>query len=242
MTQHLRDAQTDLSSLPTAGDIYHQQPAHQTNVTTITDTVVQHLLEDQCGVEPPSLVEPPPSAQLTDVANSLQHRKTDLQSREASMLTQMQGMMMMMSNGNNYNHNKNPRGNSQGRGRGRTRDRNTNRPTNRSHARSYCWSHGVCAHTDIDCRTPATGHQTTAMFANMQNGSTSGCYWMTWQVGTTDNIPINENLYCNTVVVPLSTFASHNQYAILDSVPQKLLLHPRMLHIFLIRQQFMTDL
>jgi hypothetical protein len=33
----------------------------------------------------------------------------------------------------------------------------------------------------------------------------------------TDNIPINKNVYCNTVVVPLSTFASHNQYAILDS-------------------------
>jgi hypothetical protein len=47
---------------------------------------------------------PAPATHLADVANSLQRRETDLQSREASMLTQMQDMMTMMrSNNNNGN-------------------------------------------------------------------------------------------------------------------------------------------
>jgi hypothetical protein len=47
MTQHFRDAQTDLSSLPTAGDVFHQQPSHQANVATMADLVAQRLLDDQ---------------------------------------------------------------------------------------------------------------------------------------------------------------------------------------------------
>jgi hypothetical protein len=48
MMEHLRDAQSDLSLLPTAGDMYHQPPAdHQANnVTTMADLVVQRLLDD----------------------------------------------------------------------------------------------------------------------------------------------------------------------------------------------------
>jgi hypothetical protein len=41
LIQHLRDAQTDLSSLPAAGDIYHQQPPHQANVATMAELVAQ---------------------------------------------------------------------------------------------------------------------------------------------------------------------------------------------------------
>jgi hypothetical protein len=66
MTQHLREAQSDLSSLPTAGDMYHQPPEHQANnVTTMADLVVQHLLDD------PRL-NPPVSSQ---------HQPTHLQNR-----------------------------------------------------------------------------------------------------------------------------------------------------------------
>ena len=43
LTQHLRDAQTDLSSLPTAGDVSHHQPPHQANIPRIADPLV-HLL------------------------------------------------------------------------------------------------------------------------------------------------------------------------------------------------------
>jgi hypothetical protein len=47
MMEHLCDAQIDLSSLPTAGDMYHQQPPHQTNITTMAELVAQRLLDDQ---------------------------------------------------------------------------------------------------------------------------------------------------------------------------------------------------
>jgi hypothetical protein len=40
MLQHFREAQNDLSTIPTAADVYHQQPVHHANaVTTMADTV-----------------------------------------------------------------------------------------------------------------------------------------------------------------------------------------------------------
>jgi hypothetical protein len=175
MTEHLRDAQTDLSSLPTAGDVYHQQPPHQANLATITDLVLQRLLDEQQPVEPPSRSEPPPADPTTEAANSLQRREIDLQSREASMMTQMQEMMTMMRN-NTHNSRG---GQNSGRGRGRGRGRDNDRRNNRSQPQMYCWTHGSCAHASANCRTQATGHQPTATFTNMMNGSTHGCYWMT---------------------------------------------------------------
>ena len=58
LTQHLRDAQTDLSSLPTAGDVCHQQPAHQANMAAIADLVLHRLL-DEPRADPPSPAHPP---------------------------------------------------------------------------------------------------------------------------------------------------------------------------------------
>jgi hypothetical protein len=124
MMEHLRDAQSDLSSLPTAGDMYHQPlPAdHQANnVTTMADLVVQRLLDDPhlnppvpgpayMPAEPPlPLPVPvqPPAAPLTDLANSLQRQETDLQSREASMMTQIHEMMNLLCSGNNNNNSGN---------------------------------------------------------------------------------------------------------------------------------------
>jgi hypothetical protein len=96
-------------------------------------------------------------------------------------------MMLTMMNSNNNNNNNNSNRhhrdnhnrdgrNSQGRGRGRSGGRGID---NRSQTRLYCWSHGACAHTSPDCNRPTTGHQATATFSNMMNGSTNGCYWLT---------------------------------------------------------------
>jgi hypothetical protein len=128
LTQHLRKAQTDLSSLPTAGDVCHRPPAHQANMATIADLVLQRLLDEQGAelpphIEPPPPSKPPPAAPVTDVANSLQRRESDLlQSREATMRTQMQDMMasMLRNNGNNNNNNNNDCR------RNRNNDRNNN--------------------------------------------------------------------------------------------------------------------
>jgi hypothetical protein len=110
---HFCEAQADLNSLPTAGDICHQQPAHQANIATMADLVAQHFLKDQtilqnaCTMTHPTGTEPAPPESLTDVANSLQCQETDLQFREASMMPQMQDMMMTMMRNNNNNNNNN---------------------------------------------------------------------------------------------------------------------------------------
>ena len=89
LTQHLRDAQSDLSSLHTAANVYHHQPPRNANLATIADLVLQRLYNKQAEtpspVEPVPSVEPTPIDTFTDVANGLQRRETDLQSREAAM-------------------------------------------------------------------------------------------------------------------------------------------------------------
>ena len=78
MITHFREAQTDLSNLPTAGDIYHRQPAHKANITTMADLVAQRLMDEQTAMQnayaatPPPVAAPAPPDHLTDVANSLQ--------------------------------------------------------------------------------------------------------------------------------------------------------------------------
>ena len=196
MLTHLREAQADLTNLPTAGDIYNQQPAHQANnIAAITDLVAQRLLDEQAAyaaMPPPGVPASAPPDHLTDVANSLQRRETDLQTRETAMMSQMRDMMMSMmnnnntnnnNNNNNYNSNRGGRNNNSNRGgrnyQGRGGERSGGRGNTRSTTRLYCWSHGACAHTSVDCNRPATGHQTTATFSNMMEGSKNGCYWIT---------------------------------------------------------------
>jgi hypothetical protein len=127
--QHLRDDHSDLSALPTAGDVYHHQPPHHANLATIADLVLQRILEEQGPpprVEQAPRVEPPPVDNHTEVANSLQRRETDLQSQEAAMRTQMQDMMSsMMRNNNNNNGNGNGNRNN-GNGNGNRNNGNHN--------------------------------------------------------------------------------------------------------------------
>jgi hypothetical protein len=95
MLEHFRDAQSDLSSLPSAGDIFHQQPPHQANaVATMADLVAQRLLDAMPTDDPPSIVPPP------DTANAaFQQRDSSLAARKAALLTQMTEMMSLMRTG-----------------------------------------------------------------------------------------------------------------------------------------------
>jgi hypothetical protein len=176
MLEHFRDAQADLSALPTTADVYHQQPPHQANaVSTMADLVAQRLLD---AMPPPE----EPHAERAELANAIQ-RESDMQARETAMHTQMQEMLALMraaSTNPSNNRNRNP---SHGRGRGRGTDRNNDRgrgrpPNTRTNTRDYCWSHGACAHIGRDCNTPAPGHQAEATFADMRGGSTEACYWL----------------------------------------------------------------
>jgi hypothetical protein len=59
MLNHFWDAQSNLSSLPNAGDIFHQQPPHQANsFATMADLVAQRLL-DALPTDDIHLVPPP---------------------------------------------------------------------------------------------------------------------------------------------------------------------------------------
>ena len=174
MLDHFRDAQSDLSSLPNAGDVFHQQPPHQANsVAAMADLVAQRLL-DAPPADAPSMVTPPPD----DVANAaFQQRDSALAAREAALLTQMTEMMSLMRSGlpNNNNNQRNAARNPRSGRTGRTGGRGRNTAPA---ARAYCWSHGVCAHSSSQCNNPLPGHQTSATFANMQGGNTSNCFWL----------------------------------------------------------------
>jgi hypothetical protein len=138
LIRDLRDAQNDLRALPTASDVYHQQPPHHNaNIATIADLVLQRLLDEQGQgspsppVEQAPRVEPPPVDSFAETANSLQRRETDLQSREAAMRTQMQEMMSSMMRNNNANNNNNNGNRNNGNRNNRNNgNRNGNRNNN----------------------------------------------------------------------------------------------------------------
>ena len=168
MITHFREAQEDLASLPTAGDMFHQANA----MTTMADLVAQRLLEAM--PPPPEVVVPP-----TDTINTtITQREVSLAAREAALLAQMQEMMTVMRTGAVNNHSQQRRNNrNRGGGGGRNNDttagnNNTNNGNRQAGPRQYCWSHGACAHNGVGCNSPHNGHQPTATFANTMGGST----------------------------------------------------------------------
>ena len=178
MLNHFRDAQSNLSSLPNAGDIFHQQPPHQANsVATMADLVAQRLL-DALPTDDIHLVPPPAPGVVNNAA--FQQRDSALAAREAALLAQMTEMMSLMRTGlpNANNNQRHPR-NSRSTRHGRATDCSGGRGRNTAPAaRAYCWSHGACAHPSCHCNNPLPGHQTSATFANMHGGNTSNCFWL----------------------------------------------------------------
>jgi hypothetical protein len=173
MLTHFRDAQSDLSSLPTAGDIFHQQPAHQANaVSAMADLVAQRLLDTLPPDTSPIVALP------TDAANAaFQLRDSVLAACEAALLTQMSEMMSLLRTGSSSSHASSQRDNRSSRGRsGRSNGRG--RGSTAPAPRAYCWSHGACAHPSSACNHQLPGHQPGATFANMQGGSTTNCFWL----------------------------------------------------------------
>ena len=178
MMEHFRDAQSDMNSLPTAGDVYHQHHGNaNSSVIAIADLVAQRLLDTANAADasaPPEAVLPVANAVIADREASL------LLQHEAALLTQMQAMMATFT----------PRNNRTARNRGPRNDRApasapaaANVPNNRSTrttptARAYCWTHGLCAHASSQCNSRLVGHQVTATFANMQGGSKNNCFWI----------------------------------------------------------------
>ena len=178
MGQHAHPfSQTDLQSLPTAGDLYHH-PHSANAVTAMADLVAQRLQE--LYPSPPD--DNPPAASPSpalDQANSLQTRESSLAAREAALLTQMTEMMSLMRNTSRSRNRNNNRAN-------RPADNPATPPAAPPEGRQrctlgpqqYCWSHGWCAHNSAACNNQSPGHQVTATVTNMQGGSTNNCFWI----------------------------------------------------------------
>ena len=182
MLEHFRDAQSDLSSLPTTGDMFQAPNNHQANAvaTIMADLVAQRLLDSMPSTEDLAIVPAPIFP--TDAANALfQARELSIAAREAALITQMTEMMALMRAGSTTGTptpNNNQHNNNRGRGAGRHNGRSGGKGTAAS-PRHHCWSHGWCAHTSDQCKHPLPGHKTTATSTNMQGGNTTKCFWIT---------------------------------------------------------------
>ena len=90
----------------------------------------------------------------------------------------MQGFQNQQQNNNNRNNNRNNNNrNFNFNGGAQFGQQNFNGNTNRQgppKQKYYCWSHGVCNHPGINCRTPNQGHQPYATFQNPMGGTMKG--------------------------------------------------------------------
>ena len=145
---------------------------HQANVTTMADLVAQRLLD---AIPPPDLTDTTVASTLaTDPTPTAMINVAHPPSRDTALLEQMQAMMTMMMASSS------PRSQSGGRGRGR--GRHTSRTPGRGSAQTpwqYCHTHGACAHDGASCNNHGADHKKEATFANMLDGSTAHCYWIT---------------------------------------------------------------
>jgi hypothetical protein len=176
MMEHFRDAQTDMNSLPTAGDVYHQHHGNANSVIAIADLVAQRLLDAANAADasaPPDAVLPTANAVIAD-------REASLLQREAALLTQMQAMMATFnpSRNNRTTRNRGPRNDRVPAAAPAAANAPNNRSARTPPARAYCWTHGLCAHASSQCNSRLVGHQVTATFADMQGGSTNNCFWI----------------------------------------------------------------
>ena len=169
MALHFREAQEDLSSLPTAGDTYHQA----NTMSTMADLVAQRLLDTM-----PTTPEVEPSVETINTA--ITQREISLAAREAALVAQMQELTTLMRTGtiNTNSRTRNQR-NNRGRGAAGGSGRpNDNTAANKNRNRLYCWSHGACAHGSTECNNQLPGHVPTATFHNMQGGSTKNLQYV----------------------------------------------------------------
>jgi hypothetical protein len=125
--------------------------------------------------EAPPYPPPPPLPAPMPQANAVvpvDPNATALQAMMQNMQLMHDAMHQQYSQGRGRGRG---RGGGRGRGRGRTPGRG---PDRQSRGGKYCHTHGNCAHSGSECRTPGPTHSNEAMFANMMGGSTAQCYWI----------------------------------------------------------------
>ena len=81
------------------------------------------------------------------------------------MQRQMDMMQTMITQVCQLVNNSNPAPSRPRQGQNRSGRRNPNQC-------KYCWTHGLCNHLGIECRSKAEGHKDTATLENRMGGST----------------------------------------------------------------------
>ena len=132
-------------------------------VTRVSSDIQAHLNV----IQGPPPTPPPEPEEIPPLQPAAQHVTTD--ALVTQLIQQNQEMMRLLATSNN---NRNTRR----RPRPSTGPR-PGQPTRPLPARinKYCWTHGRCNHTSVDCESKAPGHKNEATMANKMGGSTYGC-------------------------------------------------------------------
>ena len=106
---------------------------------------------------------PPPAQQVNNTTTS-----------DMVQLEMLKIPCQLQNNNNNNNDNDGNNNNNNNRIRRRC-ETPDNATCPRPKTDKYCWTHGGCDHLSKDCKRQASGHQTTATFANRMGGSNAYC-------------------------------------------------------------------
>jgi len=155
------------------------------SANAMIENVLEQLAEREAEAEARAEMIQEEAAQQNEIVNQANAATT----QDNALLDRINALSTTITNLNNrvndqgsYGGRYRAGGRGGGRGGGRQNQQqqqvrnNTNNRT--SSARKYCWTHGACAHTGVECTAKAEGHKEEATFSNLLNGSKKYCYWL----------------------------------------------------------------
>ena len=132
---------------------------------TINDTTFHTANLIQEVVEGVQQALAPTAEDEEEVEDIMHHANavTDASTQQTLLMQQMLQMMQQMQT--QFAATKNQDNSSQ-------RQSNTSSKRTRTTTNRYCWTHGACAHSSVNCRSKKPGHQDDATFQDMKGGCT----------------------------------------------------------------------
>ena len=144
-----------------------------------------HPLPPGYGPPYPPTPNPPTTATVLLTVLPQANAVLPVDPHTTAMQVMMQNMQLMHDSMHQSFQHGRGRGNRHGTGRGRGNRGRYGRGTNgrgaqaqRDRGGNYCHTHGNCAHSSSECRSPGENHQNKATFTNRMGGSTLRCYWI----------------------------------------------------------------
>jgi hypothetical protein len=138
----------------------------RTDMEAAQEQLLQAIAENTAQPEPPLEVPSPPQALNQVLADATQVLILEL-------LQQLNANMQNMSAAQPSSTPRAP--NRTQTSNNTSRNTTARQPARHSTPKTYCWSHGMCAHDSGSCRNKKDGHRDDATSANKQNGSMKGC-------------------------------------------------------------------